>query len=169
MNDFDHMCMRRCIALSQESIDAGDAPFGTVIAKNGQIIIEARNDYKTKVSEHAEIVALNRAHTLLGSSDLSDCTLYTNVEPCPMCSFMIREFKVSRVVFSLPSPYVGGYTRWPILQDHTISGLTPYFSTPPEIIKGFLENEARAVLATTPLWMFGSDITITNPPRDTRK
>jgi tRNA(adenine34) deaminase len=156
--DFDTHCIARCIALSQESIDKGDAPFGTVIAHEQKIIVEALNDYNTKISEHAEIVALNTAHALLGTSDLGGCTLYTNVEPCPMCAFMIREFKISRVVFALPSPYVGGYTKWQILQDTEISTLTPYFTSPPEVIGGILEREAKDVLDQTPLWMFGSHV-----------
>ena len=31
------------------------------------------------------------AQKALGTKDLSGCTLYTNVEPCAMCSFPIRE------------------------------------------------------------------------------
>ncbi len=169
MHDFDYACMRRCIALSQESLNVGDAPFGTVISKNGIVISEAQNDYKTKISEHAEIIALNRAHSSTGSANLEGCTLYTNVEPCPMCSFMIREFKISRVVFALPSPYVGGYNRWPILQDTIMSGLTPYFSTSPEVIDCFLEKEAALILQDTSLWMFGSNVKITDPPNDPRE
>lgn len=169
MNDFDQLCMRRCIALSQESIDSGDAPFGTVIAQDNKILVEAHNDYKTKISEHAEIIALNHAHALLGTSDLTTCTLYTNVEPCPMCAFMIREFKIGRVIYAVPSPYVGGYSRWPILQDTAISELEPYFTKPPEIIGCFLEDEALSVLRTTQLWMFGSDITPTDHLNTHRK
>jgi tRNA(adenine34) deaminase len=157
IKEYDERFMLRCIELSQESVDAGDAAFGSLIAMDDKLIAEGLNDYKTKISEHAEIVALNNAHKVLGTSDLSACTLYTSCEPCPMCSFMIREFKIKRVVFALPSLYVGGYSKWPILQDKELSELKPIFSDAPEVIGGFMENEAKIVMDKTPLWMFGTD------------
>ena len=157
MKEYDEYFMRRCIALSQESVDAGDAAFGSLIARGKELIAEGHNDYKSRISEHAEIVALNKAHKILGNTNFSDCTLYTSCEPCPMCSFMIREFKVGRVVYALPSLYMGGYSKWPILQDVELGTLKPIFSDPPEVIGGFLEEEARIVMDQTPLWMFGSD------------
>ena len=72
-----------------------------------------------------------------------------------MCSFMIREYKIKRVVFALHSPYMGGFSRWPILKDTELSKLSPFFSTPPEIIGGFLEEEAKKVMDQSLLWMFG--------------
>ena len=158
---FDEKFMRRCIELSQQSVHAGDAAFGSLIAHNDQLIAEAQNDYKTKITEHAEIVALNKAHAVTGSPDLSLFTLYTSCEPCPMCSFMIREFKIKRVVFALRSLYVGGYSKWQILQDESIAALYPVFSKPPEVIAGFMEDDAKIVMDQTPLWMFGN-----NPQRN---
>lgn len=149
--------MRRCIELSEEALAKGDAPFGSLVARGEEIVAEAANDARNKVTDHAEIIALNKAHQALGTSDLSGCTLYTNAEPCPMCSFMAREFKISRVVFALPSPYVGGYSKWPILQDEEIKRFAPFFKEPPEVTAGVLEPEAKAVFDRTPMWMFGSN------------
>ena len=157
MKEYDEQFMRRCIALSQESVDAGDAAFGSLIAMDDKLIAEGHNDYKSRISEHAEIVALNKAHQILGTSDLSACTLYTSCEPCPMCSFMIREFKIKRVVYALPSLYMGGHSKWSILDDVELGTLKPIFADPPEVVGGFLEEEAKFVMDQTPLWMFGSD------------
>jgi tRNA(adenine34) deaminase len=154
---YDEGFMRRCIEFSQESVNLGDAPFGSLIAREDILIAEGLNDYQSKITEHAEVVALNNAHKVLGRHDLSDCTLYTSCEPCPMCSFMIREFKIKRVVFALPSLYMGGYSRWDILQDEGIAPLTPFFSKPPEVISGYMEQDAGLVMNKTPMWMFGSD------------
>jgi tRNA(adenine34) deaminase len=156
LKPYDEKFMRRCIELSLESVNSGDAAFGSLIAIDDKLVAEGLNDYKTKISEHAEIVALNKAHQFLGTADLSPCTLYTSCEPCPMCSFMIREFKIKRVVFALPSLYVGGYSKWPILQDKELSRMKPIFADPPEVIGGFMENEAKTVMDMTPLWMFGT-------------
>ncbi len=160
MYPYDELFMLRCIELSQESVDNGDDAFGCLIARGGTLIAEGRNNHRNNIAEHAEVVALQTARMALNTIDLSDCTLYTSCEPCPMCSFMIREYKIKRVLFALPSPYVGGYSRWPILQDTVISKLTPIYADPPEIIGGFMEAEAKKVMEQTRLWMFGSEIKV---------
>ncbi|MBO6517436.1 MAG: nucleoside deaminase [Bacteroidia bacterium] len=149
--------MKRCIELSQLSVDNGDAPFGSLVAKGDTLVAEGLNDAQNKVSEHAEVIALHNAHQVVGSSDLSGHTLYTSCEPCPMCSFMIREYKISRVVYALHSPFMGGHSKWSILQDTEISQFNPFFSTPPQVVNGFMEAEAKKVMDGTIFWMFGKD------------
>lgn len=149
--------MQRCIELSQLSLDQGDAPFGSLITRDNKLITEGINAANTKVSEHAEITALHNAHQTLGTSDLSGCTLYTSCEPCPMCSFMIREYKISRVVFALTSLYMGGYSKWKILQDTDLTKFQLFFGAPPEVTGGFMEAEAKQVMEGTIFWMFGKN------------
>lgn len=152
----DEKFIRECIKLSNKSIQDGDAPFGVIVVKDNKIISQSTNNSKNKISDHAEIIALHKAQQKLNSSDLSSCILYSNCEPCPMCAFMIREYKIGKVVFSLPSPFVGGYSKWNILQDTEISQFQPFFGKPPKIIGGILELEAKKIFNKTPLWMFGS-------------
>ena len=139
----DKKFIRRCIELSDIAVSNGDAPFGAVIVKDNKIISEGINNSKNKTSDHAETIALHNAHIKLGTQDLSSCTLYSNCEPCPMCSFMAREYKVDKVIFAMPSPFFGGYAKWPILQDTEISKFKPFFKEPPIVISGVLENEAK--------------------------
>lgn len=135
---------RMCIDLANQAYeDDNDVPFACVIVYNDTIVATAKNcARKGDITKHAEIMALQKAQKLRGNSDLSGCTLYSNVEPCPMCSFMIRELKISKVCFSLSSPMMGGYTKWPILQDISLTKITP-FGNPPEIVKGILSEEAK--------------------------
>lgn len=63
-------------------------PFGAVIVdKTGKILATGHNmvliDHDP--TAHGEIVAIRNATKKLGTHDLSDCTLYTSAEPCPMC------------------------------------------------------------------------------------
>jgi len=152
----DEKIIKECIKLSKLSIKNDNAPFGAIIVMDDKIISKSTNNSKNKIFEHAEILALDKAHKKLKTSDLSSCTLYSNCEPCPMCAFMIREYKIGKVVFSLPSPFVGGYSKWKILQDTEISQFQPFFKGPPKIIGGVLESEAKNIFNETPLWMFGS-------------
>jgi tRNA(adenine34) deaminase len=92
INPIDRAMMERCVELSKIGAAAGELPFGSLVAHRGSIIAEATNEIVrfTDESRHAEIVAIARARKLLGDEELSKCTLYSTVEPCPMCSFCIR-------------------------------------------------------------------------------
>ena len=137
--------IRRCIELAQESLYSGDNPFGSVVVKDNEIIAQARNSaMHDDITDHAEVIAMRRARKALGTSDLSECTLYTNCEPCPMCSFMMREQKIEKVVFALRTPHMGGYSRWDILQDDGLERYTPVFTSAQSVIIGVLEKEAAA-------------------------
>jgi tRNA(adenine34) deaminase len=147
-SDLDTMMMRRCIALSQQAIRAGEFPFAAIVARADHVVVESINEVARAgdVTRHAEIVAVSRAQQALGRKDLSDCTLYTAVEPCPMCSFPMRETRIGRVVFAIGSPVMGGYSRWNILRDPDISRVMPEaFGPVPEVIAGLLRKEAEKV------------------------
>jgi len=62
-----------------------------------------------------------------------------------MCSFMIREYKIKKIVFSVHSYFMGGFSKWKILQDKEISKFEKFFGKPPEVIAGVLENEGKKV------------------------
>ncbi len=144
----DASMMERCIRLSDEAVRHGELPFAAIICRGGEVLVEATNRVKRDqdIARHAEVVALSEAQKLLGSSNFEDCTLYSNVEPCPMCAFMAREARIRRVVFSLKSPIVGGYSRWDILSDRGLSTRMPeMFGDSPEVVGGLLAEEAAKV------------------------
>lgn len=143
----DASMMERCIALSEEAVRHGEYPFAAVIRRGRGILVEAINrvERDKDAARHAEIIALSEAQKLLGG-DLTDCTLYANVEPCPMCAFMIRETRIERVAFALASPKMGGFSRWNILLDDELSSLMPeMFGRPPQIVAGLLAHDAAQV------------------------
>ena len=156
----DQLMMARCIELSKSGAAAGELPFGSLVARKGQIIAEATNEVMRLVDEsrHAEVVAIARARRLLGDEELSDCTLYSTVEPCPMCSFCIRAAGIGRVVFALGSPLLGGLSRWNILGDDRSPLL---FGRVPELVSGVLADDAQNVwfrlrpIAGRAIWLLG--------------
>jgi len=156
----DKKFIQKCIELSENSIKNGGAPFGALIVKEGKIIANSINNAQNRISDHAEILVLDKAHKLLGTSNLSSCILYSNCEPCPMCSFMIREYKIKKVVFALPSLFMGGYSKWKILQDNELSYFDKFFGKPPEVVSGILESDAKKVFNNFPLLagVFGSKV-----------
>lgn len=147
--DFDTAMMRHCIRLSAESAKQGELPFACVICDDRErIIASTTNRVRAEgdVTRHAELVAMSEAQRTSGRKILAGCTLYTNIEPCPMCSFAIRETRVSRVVYAISSPKMGGMSKWNILRDAEISGVMPEaFGPIPEVVSGLLWREAAKV------------------------
>ncbi len=138
----DERFVKKCIALAKEAVTEGRNPFGCVITKNNEIIVETKNGLVEEITHHAEILAMQNATKILKQQDLSECTLYSNFEPCPMCAFMIREHKIKRVVFALKSPLMGGHTKWNILSDEDLGQFSPVFSDAPEVESGVCADEA---------------------------
>jgi len=149
MTTDEHM-IRRCITLAEHAVAKGDSPFGALVARGRTIIAESENRMRLghDITQHAEILALRKAQKKLHTSNLFGYTLYSNCEPCPMCSFMAREAKFKKIVFALPSRYMGGYTRWHILQDKKIAHFRPFFRTPPIVVSGLLKDEALKIFKT---------------------
>lgn len=144
----DEKFMMMCLELAERARERGDMPFGCLIVKDGNVLVKAEN-YVIKnndVTDHAEIVAMREAQKILGTSDLSTYDIYCSFEPCPMCSFMIRELRFKRVIFSLPSPVEGGYSKYKILQDQELDSMFPHhFGPVPEIVHGILCDRAGEV------------------------
>jgi tRNA(adenine34) deaminase len=145
---FDSQMMRRCVELSAAAVRQRELPFACVICRDGEIVAETINRVAQDgdVTRHAEILAISAAQRILGRSDLSDCTIYSNVEPCPMCAFPIRETRIGRVVYAISSPMMGGLSKWDVLGDNEISNVMPeVFGDAPEVAAGLQYREAAAV------------------------
>jgi tRNA(adenine34) deaminase len=144
----DLAMMERCICMSKTAVQRGEFPFACVICKDSDVVVESTNQValESDVTRHAELVAVSEAQKILGRKDLSGCTLYSTIEPCAMCSFPIRETRISRVVFAISSPMMGGYSKWNVLRDPEISRVMPEaFGPVPEVISGLSRRAAEKV------------------------
>jgi tRNA(adenine34) deaminase len=155
----DREMMRRCIEIAVRSGKNGEYPYGAVITRAGQTVVESINRvaHEHDVTRHAEAESISLAQKILGTISLSDCVLYATSEPCVYCSYAIRESRLGRVVYALHSPYMGGLSRWNVLTDEGLSEKMPeVFDPPPEVVSGFLAEETeQALLAWNPLvWGF---------------
>ena len=110
--NFDELYIRKCFDLAYKSYKNGDNLFGAIITHNNKIIVEAINTVALgDITGHAEINAMKELISKFPNISPSECTIYSNMEPCAMCSFLIRDVGIGRVVFSSISRYMGGYTR----------------------------------------------------------
>ena len=144
----DQEMMQRCIALSVQSGEEGEYPYGVVICRAGAVVCESINRvaHDRDVTRHAEVVAISQAQKTLATVSL-DRTIYASAEPCAYCCYAIRESRIGRVVYALRSPHMGGVSKWPVLTDKDISATMPeVFAAPPEITAGFMAKEAEEAL-----------------------
>lgn len=83
-------------------IGRGGGPFGCVICDpNGVIIAKGHNmvAINNDPTLHAEMVAISAASHYYNNFDLSNCTLYTSCEPCPMCLGAIYWAKITKIFY----------------------------------------------------------------------
>jgi tRNA(Arg) A34 adenosine deaminase TadA len=99
MDDIDFM--RQAVECARQGIAAGQMPIGAVIALDGKTLLTAHNTVwlDTDPSAHAEMNGVRRAAKQLGRVRLAGCTVYTTLEPCPMCLTACHWAKVDRIVF----------------------------------------------------------------------
>jgi tRNA(Arg) A34 adenosine deaminase TadA/GNAT superfamily N-acetyltransferase len=108
----DEALVRRAIQLSADAAAKGNEPFGALIAKDGQIILEAENTVSTaqNVTNHAETNLVRMAVQKYDEAFLSGCVLYTSTEPCAMCSGAIYWSGIGAVVFACSEKRLSDYS-----------------------------------------------------------
>lgn len=125
-----HPYMQRCLELAAMAAAEGESPVGSVLVKDGIVLGEAfeRSRQLKDITRHAEVLAIMDAVQKHGSCE--GATLYTNVEPCILCSYVIRHHKLACVVLGKLSGELGGAgSRYPIL---TAGDITAW-SNPPAV------------------------------------
>jgi tRNA(Arg) A34 adenosine deaminase TadA len=97
--------LRHCIDLAMQAREAGQLPFGALVAdETGQILVEAQNNGRPPTgdpTQHAELLAASLAAKLFPPERLAKATLYTSAEPCCMCAGAIYWANIGRVVYAL--------------------------------------------------------------------
>jgi tRNA(adenine34) deaminase len=104
-NDLESL--RGSIEVARQAREHGNHPFGALLVDEaGGILERAENTVITgrDITEHAEMNLIRMAVQTLAPESLERCTLYSNAEPCPMCSGAIFWSGIGRVVFALSAP-----------------------------------------------------------------
>ena len=101
LNESDMQHLRRCLALAQAALAAGDQPFGSVLADAaGSVLAEARNrNREIGPLAHPEFELADWATHNLTADERSSSTLYTSGEHCPMCSAAHGWARLGRIVY----------------------------------------------------------------------
>lgn len=117
-----------------------DLPIGAVLVKNGEIISKAHNEKELQkdVTAHAEMLVIQKAQEILGTTILSDCELYVTLEPCPMCAWAILNSRISKVFFGAYDTIYGALG--------SATDLRKFLNSKTEVIGGIKEEECSTLL-----------------------
>jgi creatinine deaminase len=100
--------LKAAIEEAQKGLQEGGIPIGSVLAYKDEIIGRGHNRRVQQGSTvlHGEMDALENAGRLTASV-YRECTLYTTLSPCPMCSGAILLYGIPRVMIGENSTFMG--------------------------------------------------------------
>jgi cytosine deaminase len=96
------------IAEAEQGLAEGGIPIGSVLVHRGKILGRGHNRRVQKGSAilHGEMDALENAGRQ-PASVYAECTLYTTLSPCPMCTGAILLYRIPRVVIGENKTFLG--------------------------------------------------------------
>ncbi|GAB1372737.1 nucleoside deaminase [Candidatus Kapaibacterium sp.] len=100
--------LKVAIEEAMNGLNEGGIPIGSVIVHGNQVIGKGHNKRIQCGSSilHGEMDALENAGRLKASV-YNECTLYTTLSPCPMCTGAILLYKIPRVVIGENTNFMG--------------------------------------------------------------
>ncbi|MFD7009263.1 nucleoside deaminase [Rhodococcus jostii] len=100
-NDVELGHLRRCVELAREAVEAGDEPFGSVLASaDGVALAEDRNRVAGgDATRHPEFELARWAAENMPPEERARATVFTSGEHCPMCSAAHGWVGLGRIVY----------------------------------------------------------------------
>jgi cytosine/creatinine deaminase len=100
--------LQAAIEQARKSLAEGGIPIGSVLVHQGRIIGRGHNCRVQTGSpiDHGEMNCLRNAGRL-SAGVYRECTIYSTLSPCPMCSGAIVLYKIPRVVVGENRTFVG--------------------------------------------------------------
>ncbi len=104
----DAYFMNEAIKEAEISLSEGGLPIGAVLVRDGEVISRGHNKLiqNGSVILHAEMDAIENAGRL-DYEDYRECSLYTTLSPCPMCSGAVILYNIPRVVIGENTTLMG--------------------------------------------------------------
>ncbi len=136
--------MSRALHLARRAASIGEVPVGAIVYRtaDARVLGEGfnRREIARDPAAHAEFYAIREAAFNLGDWRLSDCTLAVTLEPCAMCSGLIVNARVGRLIYAAADPKAGAAGS---LMNLTADPRLNHRVTP---ITGVMADESSALL-----------------------
>ena len=134
--------MKEALKEAQKAFDKEEVPVGAVIVKDGKIIARAHNLKETKkdTTNHAEIIAIQKASKKLDAWRLEDCEMYITLEPCAMCAGALIQSRIKKIYIGTMDYKTGACgSVFNLLEDYTFNHKVEYET-------GILKEECEKIL-----------------------
>lgn len=139
----DQKYLAQCLDLAKLAAAQDEVPVGAMVVNNqtGEIVARSYNLRETLNSPlgHAEVIAIHRACKKLETWRLTGHTLYVSLEPCVMCSGVIVQSRLDRVVYSATDTKGGGQSLFGLLNNDQLNHKVDW-------AKGAFEADSRTLL-----------------------
>ncbi len=88
---------------AEDAFARGDWPVAAVIVRDGAVLGIGQNRQNTEadITWHAEFDALRVAARAYGAGRVTGATVYSTMEPCPMCAGAMKLAGIARLVLGL--------------------------------------------------------------------
>lgn len=139
----DELYMRIALYMAQKAYLKEEVPIGALAVYEDEIIAWAHNEKEKHQDStaHAEILVMQRASKYLKRWRLTGVTIYSTLEPCPMCAGAMINTRISRLVYGSKDPKAGAAGSVVNLLNNT------KFNHQVEIKQGILQEECAQILS----------------------
>jgi tRNA(adenine34) deaminase len=143
VSDTDRAGMAAALEAARRAAATGEVPVGAAVLVDGRVISVAHNQTVARrdLTQHAELIAIQRALQRIGLDRLDQATLYVTLEPCAQCAGAIVLARVGKVVFGAYDPKAGMAGSVGDLLRHS------KLNHQPEVQGGVMADECGALLA----------------------
>src|SRR6188768_107144 len=144
--------MGEALAVARQAAERGAPPVGAIAVMNEAMVARGANRVaeKNDPTAHAVVGALREASRKLGTTHLTDVTIFTTHEPCPMCVGALLESDVAALVFAVPNPVSGAAGTVLQLAQH------PALGRRLQVVSGIRREEAEELLASAEAVLTGA-------------
>ena len=139
----DKIFMKLALDEARQAFNENEVPIGAVIIDDSGILVcgeHNRIEQLNDATAHAEILALRAASRKLQRRRLTDCTLYSTVEPCAMCAGALILCRVKRLVYGVTDSKFGACESLFNVTDN------PALNHRLQVTAGVLEDECRELM-----------------------
>ena len=139
----DKEFMKIALEEARKAYQENEVPIGAVlIAESGILICQNHNriEQLNDATAHAELLTLQAASKILNRRRLSDCTLYSTLEPCAMCAGALVLCRIKRLVYgATDSKFGAAESLFNVVNN-------PALNHQIDVTAGILEEESRELM-----------------------
>jgi len=155
LNEHDRTLLTRAVDLAEVALEAGDEPFGSVLAgPDGTVLFEDHNHVLSgDHTRHPEFAIARWAAQHLTPVERAAATVYTSGEHCPMCAAAHGWVGLGRIVYASSSAQLGQWASELGLPASPVAALPITVVVPAATVEGpdpALAERVRALHARRP-------------------